>query len=115
MSAESQYSLLLEKIASKANRDEISAAHAYASSKVASMQDMALAAALGAVPAYLYGKSSGKDLEKRKHMNYALAGAGVGALTPMLLKAIANPSSITDSVSGFDADDIRSLKLEDIE
>lgn len=115
MSAESQYSLLLEKIASKANRDEISVAYTYASSKVAGMQDMALAAALGAVPAYLYGKSSGKDLEKKKHMNYALAGAGAGALAPMLLKALVNPASITDSVTGFDADTIRSLKLEDIE
>ena len=54
--------------------------------------------------------------EKKKNMGYALAGAGAGALVPYLIKNYNNPLAAIDSdATGFTADDIRSLKLEDIE
>lgn len=118
MSAQKQYELLLNKISANSTMEGIEVSLDYASNKTAStssiLSDIALATAVGAPLAYMAGKNSGKSDEKRKHLNYALAGAGLGATVPYLIKALSNPSESGLSTVGFSADDIRSLKLEDI-
>tara|TARA_Y100000592_G_scaffold19371_1_gene29687 strand:- start:7634 stop:7993 length:360 start_codon:yes stop_codon:yes gene_type:complete len=119
MSAENQYNLLLEKISSQSDTDSIEVAYAYAMQKTASknlLTDIALATALGAPLAYMAGRHTGKSEEKKKHKNYALAGAGAGALIPYLIKNYQNPmAALNSEATGFTADDILSLKLEDFE
>jgi hypothetical protein len=115
MSIQDQYLLLLEKVAGRVSQEDIQASYNFCMQKQASPQDLLLAAAAGALPAYLLGSQLGKDDERKKHKNYALAGAAAGFLGPKLLGAITNPASISDSVSGIDADYIKSLQLENID
>lgn len=115
MSIQAQYISLLEKVANRVSLEDIQTSYDFCMQKQAGAQDLLLAAAAGAIPAYLLGEQLGKDEEGKKHKNYALAGAGAGFLVPKLLGAIANPSSISDSVAGIDADYIKSLQLEDIQ
>jgi hypothetical protein len=115
MSVERLYTDLLEKVASSSAEAQIQTAYGFCMQKKASATDLALAALAGAVPAYLVGSNLGKQEEASKHKNYAVTGALAGFLGPKLLSAVTNPSAISDSVSGIDADYIRSLQLEDIE
>lgn len=115
MSIEHQYKRLLEKVSSDTAEQEVALAYNFCMRKTASYQDLALAGLAGALPAYLLGSNLGREEEARKHKNYAMAGAAAGFLGPKLLSAITNPAAISDSVSGIDADYIRSLQLDDIE
>jgi hypothetical protein len=115
MSAAIQYKALLNKVASRTQPNDIAGVYRFCMAKQASATDSLLWAAAGGLPAYLMGRSMGKDDEKKKHKNYALAGAAAGFLTPKLLNALINPSSAFPSVSGFDASDIKNLQLASLD
>ncbi len=114
MSTHSQYIKLLEKVAHRSSKDQVSATFRFCMGKTAGAADNLLWAGLGALPAYLVGQNMAKDQVREKHKNYALAGAAAGFLAPKLLGALADPSSAMPSVSGFDAQDITDLQLEAI-
>ena len=115
MSAAIQYKSLLDKVASRNKPNDVEEVYRFCMSKKASSADSLLWAAAGGLPAYLIGRSMGKDEEEKKHRNYALAGAAAGFLTPKLLNALVNPSTAFPSVSGFDASDIKNLQLESLD
>jgi hypothetical protein len=116
MSAATQYKSLLEKVANKDSLSDVEAVYRFCMSKQAGLKgDLLLAAAGGALPAYLYGASTARDEERRKHRNYALAGAAAGFLGPKLISAIVNPAEAFPSTSGFDASDIKNLQLESLD
>ena len=115
MSAATQYKRLLTKVASRSNPEGIEAVYNFCMRKHAGAADNLLWAAAGGLPAYLLGTSMAREEEKKKHKNYALAGAAAGFLAPKLLDAIVNPSSAFPSAAGFDASDIKNLQLESID
>ena len=115
MSASEQYRALLTKVSSRSNPNGVANVYSYCMSKQANIADGLVLAGIGALPAYLYGAYSGKEEEKKKHQNYALAGAAAGFLAPKLINAVVNPDSAFPSVSGFDASDIKDLQLESID
>lgn len=115
MSASTQYKILLTKVASSAGMKEISQVYDFCLSKQANLMDGLLWAGIGAVPAYVAGQSMARDEEKKKHKNYALAGAAAGFLAPKLLSALVDPASAFPSASGFDASDIKNLQLESLD
>jgi hypothetical protein len=114
MSASTQYVRLLEKVAHRASPTQVRVAHAYCMAKTAGVADKLMWGATGALPAYLVGEHLAKEKEQAKHKNYALAGAAAGFLAPKLLGALVDPSGALPSVSGFDAQDIINLQLQDI-
>jgi hypothetical protein len=114
MSIPYQYKKLLEKVAHKSSKMQVSTAFRFCMGKTAGVADNLLWAAGGALPAYLVGQSLAKEKEQAKHKNYALAGAAAGFLAPKLLGALVDPSSAIPSASGFDAQDITNLQLEAI-
>ena len=93
MSVPYQYKKLLEKVAHRSSEEQVSTAFRFCMGKTAGVADNLLWAAGGALPAYLVGQSMAKEEERKKHKNYALAGAAAGFLAPKLLSAIADPSS----------------------
>lgn len=115
MTAATQYKLLLSKVASRSNPRGIQDAYRFCMAKQAGLGDNLLWAGLGALPAYVYARDMGREEEKRKHKNYALAGAAAGFLGPKLLSALVNPADALPSVSGFDASDIKNLQLESLD
>ena len=116
MSTAAQYKRLLSKVSSLSSTEDIARVYRYCSrTKQASASDALLWAAAGGVPAFLVGRSIGKDREREKHKNYALAGAAAGLVAPSLLKLITNPAEALPSVSGFDASDIQNLQLESLD
>lgn len=115
MSAATQYKRLLTKVASSSNPSGTAAVYNFCMSKYAGAADNLLWAAAGGLPAYLLGTAIGKDEEKKKHRNYALAGAAAGFLAPKLLSAIVDPTGAFPSASGFDASDIKNLQLESLD
>lgn len=116
MSTSEQYKKLLAKVASKSSPEGIAAAYKHCMRvKSAGAADALMWAAAGGLPAYIVGKNLGRDAEREKHTNYALAGAAAGLVAPSLLKLITNPAEALPSVSGFDASDIRNLQLESLD
>lgn len=115
MSSAEQYKALLTKVASRSNSNDIKNVYRYCMAKQANLADGLVFAGLGALPAYLYGSYLGKEEEKKKHRNYALAGAAAGFLAPKLLNAVVDPSNAFPSISGFDASDIKNLQLESLD
>ncbi len=67
--------------------------------------DPLVAGAATIVPAYMLGKSMGKDEEKSNIPKYLLGGAAAGFALPKLL-SLATPSSMM----GFDSEDIQEFK-----
>ena len=67
--------------------------------------DPLVAGAATMVPAYMLGKSMGKDEEKSNIPKYLLGGAAAGFALPKLL-SLATPSSMM----GFDSEDIKEFK-----
>ena len=114
MSVPHQYKKLLEKVAHRSSEKQVSTAFRFCMGKTAGVADNLLWAAGGALPAYLVGQSMAKEEERKKHKNYALAGAAAGFLAPKLLGALVDPSSAIPTASGFDAQDITDLQLEAI-
>jgi hypothetical protein len=116
MSIATNYTSLLSKVAHLSSPRDVEYVYRYCMrTKQASASDALVWAAAGGLPAFLVGRSIGKDLEREKHKNYALAGAAAGLVGPSLLKLITNPSEALPSVSGFDASDIRNLQLESLD
>ena len=115
MSAAAQYKRLLEKVAQSNSPEDVKAVYDFCMAKHAGLGDNLLWAGIGALPAYAIGKSVAEDAEKKKHRNYALAGAAAGFLGPKLISALINPSEAFPSTAGFDASDIKDLQLESID
>jgi hypothetical protein len=67
-----------------------------------------VAAAAASVPAYMLGKSLGRDEEKSNIPKYLLGGAAAGIAVPKLLGMLT-----PNSMMGFDAEDIKELKEDD--
>jgi hypothetical protein len=67
-----------------------------------------VAAAAASVPAYMLGKSFGRDEEKSNIPKYLLGGAAAGIAVPKLLGMLT-----PNSMMGFDAEDIKELKEDD--
>lgn len=115
MSAATQYKMLLEKVASRNSPKNVELVYNFCTSKHAGLGDNLLWAGIGALPAYAIGKSVAEDAEKKKHRNYALAGAAAGFLGPKIISALINPSAAFPSTAGFDASDIKDLQLESLD
>ena len=115
MNVAAQYKSLLKKVAEKNSAAQVRTVYEHCMTKKSSLGESLLWASAGALPAYLYGSSIGKQKEQEKHKNYALAGAAAGFLAPKLLGAIIDPSSAIPSISGFDASDIQNLQLESLD
>lgn len=114
MSAAQQYRALLTKVAHQSSPEGIEATYSFCT-KQAGFQENLLWAAVGGLPAYLVGSQMAREDEKRKHKNYALAGAAAGFLAPKLVQAVSDPASFFPSASGFDASDIKDLQLESLD
>lgn len=115
MNASAQYKSLLEKVASRSSTSDIEQVYKFCTAKYAGAGDNLMWAAVGGLPAYLLGSQLGKEEERKKHRNYALAGAAAGFLGPKLISALVNPAAALPSVSGFDASDIRDLQLQSLD
>lgn len=115
MSAAAQYKLLFQKVASKSEPRAIEDVYSFCMGKQASLGDNLLWAAAGGLPAFLLGSSIAKEEERKKHKNYALAGAAAGFLGPKLINAIVDPANAFPSAAGFDASDIKDLQLESLD